>query len=352
MIIVDELVKRFGRTTAVDHLSFTVTPGRVTGFLGPNGSGKSTTMRCMLGLDRADAGHSSFDGMAYHRISRPLTSVGALLDAGYVHPGRTGRNHLRWIAASNGLDRRRVDDVLELVGLGDVAHRRVRGYSLGMRQRLGLAGVMLGDPHTVLLDEPANGLDPEGIRWIRDVLVHLAGEGRTVLVSSHLLSEMALMAHDLVVIGRGRLIEQCSVPDFIERHTTRWIHLRSPDLSRLTGLLEARGGEVRPVGDPVTGVAAQVFGVSVETVGELAAEHHVVLHELTVRTESLEDAFLAATAHEQEYQAQSWGAADPPPPPLSSPPLLSPPPPPPSPPPQPPPPQPPPPPGAGGEVSS
>jgi ABC-2 type transport system ATP-binding protein len=320
MITVDGLVKRFGRTTAVDHLSFTVTPGRVTGFLGPNGSGKSTTMRCMLGLDRADGGHTTFDGAAYHEIPRPLTSVGALLDAGYVHPGRTGRNHLRWIAASNGLDRRRVEEVLDLVGLGDVAHRRVRGYSLGMRQRLGLAGVMLGDPHTVMLDEPANGLDPEGIRWIRDVLVHLAGEGRTVLVSSHLLSEMALMAHDLVVIGRGRLIEQCSVSDFIERHTTRWVHLRSPDLSRLTDLLVARGGEVRPVADPITGVAAQVFGVSVETVGELAAEHRVVLHELTVRTESLEDAFLAATAHEQEYQARAWGAAHPPPPPPPPPP--------------------------------
>ena len=185
MIEIRGLTKRFGRTLAVDDLSFDVNPGRVTGFLGPNGSGKSTSMRCMLALDRADAGTALFDGKPYTSIRRPLFQVGALLDAGYVHPGRTARNHLRAVAASNGIGTSRVDEVLALVGLTEVARRRVGGYSLGMRQRLGLASVLLGDPHTVILDEPANGLDPEGIRWIRDVLVHLAAQGKTVLVSSH-----------------------------------------------------------------------------------------------------------------------------------------------------------------------
>ncbi|MEX2626812.1 MAG: ATP-binding cassette domain-containing protein [Ilumatobacteraceae bacterium] len=303
MVVVEDLVKRFGSTLAVDHLSFTVTPGRVTGFLGPNGSGKSTTMRCMLGLDRPDSGRTRFADRHYRALDRPLTSVGSLLDAGYVHPGRTGRDHLRWMAASNGIPRGRVDEVLALVGLAEVARRRVRGYSLGMRQRLGLAGVLLGDPHTVLLDEPANGLDPEGIRWIRDVLVHLAGEGRTVLVSSHLLSEMALMAHDLVVVGRGRLVEQCSVGDFISRHTNRWVHVRSPELSTLADHLHRIGAKLRFTELPGEGPGADVFGITAEAVGEAAAANGIVLHELAVRSESLEDAFLAATATEQEFRA-------------------------------------------------
>lgn len=303
MIVVEQLVKRFGATVAVDHLSFTVTPGRVTGFLGPNGSGKSTTMRCMLGLDRVDGGRTRFDGRSYESMPRPLTEVGALLDAGYVHPGRSGRDHLRWMAVANGLPTSRVDEVLALVGLEAVARRRVRGYSLGMRQRLGLAGVLLGDPHTVLLDEPANGLDPEGIRWIRDVLVHLARDGRTVLVSSHLLSEMALMAHDLVVIGRGRLVEQSSVADFIARHTTRWVRVRSPDLSALVDELHRAGATVRHGDEPGGGPGVDVFGMGPEAVGELAAEHGIVLHELSVRAESLEEAFLAATVGDQEFRA-------------------------------------------------
>ena len=208
MIEIREITKRFGSTVAVDNLSFDVHPGRVTGFLGPNGSGKSTTMRCMLGLDRFERGTTRFDGKQYRELDRPMFQVGALLDAGYVHPARSGRNHLRWMAASNGIDAARVDTVLETVGMTAVAKRKVRSYSLGMRQRLGLAGVLLGNPHTLILDEPANGLDPEGVRWIRDVLVALAREGRTILVSSHLLAEISLMADDLVVIGRGRLIEQ------------------------------------------------------------------------------------------------------------------------------------------------
>lgn len=302
MIVVDGLVKRFGRTVAVDHLSFTAAPGRVTGFLGPNGSGKSTIMRCMLGLDRSDAGEVRFDDRPYRRLGRPITEVGALLDAAYVHPGRTGRDHLRWMARSSGVPATRVDEVLELVGMTEPARQRVRGYSLGMRQRLGLAGVLLGDPHTVLLDEPANGLDPEGIRWIRDVLVHLAREGRTVLVSSHLLSEMALMAHDLVVIGRGRLVAQCSVHEFVAQHTTSWVRVRSPELDRLVDLVRAAGGRVEVTRPPGEAPGADVHDVTAEAVGELAAREMIVLHELSVRTQSLEEAFLAATASEQEYR--------------------------------------------------
>ena len=300
MITVSDLSKRFGRTKAVDHLSFEVRPGTVTGFLGPNGSGKSTTMRCMLGLDRPDTGGALFDGKAYHQLSRPLHEVGALLDAGYVHPGRSGRNHLRWLAASNRLPRSRVDEVLDLVGLTTVGGRRVKTYSLGMRQRLGLAGVLLGDPHIVVLDEPANGLDPEGIRWIRDVLVHLASQGRTVLVSSHLLSEMAQMANDLVVIGQGRLIEQCSVPEFVERHADRWVRVKSPAIVALADAAKAQGAQAQLL-DAAT---AELRGITPAEVGELAARGGFVLHELSPQTGSLEDAFLQATAAAQEFAAQ------------------------------------------------
>ncbi len=297
MITVSDLSKRFGRTTAVDHLSFEVRPGTVTGFLGPNGSGKSTTMRCMLGLDRPDTGGASFDGRAYRQLTSPLHEVGALLDAGYVHPGRSGRNHLRWLAASNGLPKARIDEVLDLVGLRSVGGRRVKTYSLGMRQRLGLAGVLLGDPHTVVLDEPANGLDPEGIRWIRDVLVHLASQGRTVLVSSHLLSEMAQMANDLVVIGQGRLIEQCSVPEFVERHADRWVRVKSPAVA---ALVEAATGQGAQAG-MIDATTAELRGITTVEVGEMAARAGIVLHELSPQTGSLEDAFLQATAAAQEF---------------------------------------------------
>ena len=300
MITVLDLSKRFGRTTAVDHLSFQVRPGTVTGFLGPNGSGKSTTMRCMLGLDRPDTGGASFGDRAYRQLSSPLHEVGALLDAGYVHPGRSGRNHLRWLAASNGIPRSRVDEVLDLVGLESVGSRRVRTYSLGMRQRLGLAGVLLGDPHTVVLDEPANGLDPEGIRWIRDVLVHLASQGRTVLVSSHLLSEMAQMANDLVVIGQGRLIEQCSVEEFVQRHADRWVRVKSPGVDVITVAAIAEGATAGRVDE----TTVELRGITAAEVGELAARNSIVLHELSTQTGSLEDAFLQATAAAQEFAAQ------------------------------------------------
>lgn len=303
MITVTDLSKRFGSKVAVDHLGFEVRPGVVTGFLGPNGSGKSTTMRCMLGLDRADGGQTLFDGQQYQSLHQPLHQVGSLLDAGYVHPGRSGRNHLRWLAASNGIGKRRIDETLEMVGLTAVAGERLRGYSLGMRQRLGLAAVLLGDPHTIILDEPANGLDPEGIRWIRDVLVHLAGQGRTVLVSSHQLSEMALMAHDLVVIGQGRLIEQSTVTDFVERHADRWVRVKSPSVESLRQTLEQRGGELETVDE----LTLHVRGVDCATVGELAASQHLVLHELSPQTGSLEDAFLKATAAAQEYRSGEVG---------------------------------------------
>lgn len=298
MITVSELTKRFGNKTAVDQLSFEVRPGVVTGFLGPNGSGKSTTMRCMLDLDRAERGTMLFDNRRYRDLRSPLHEVGALLDAGYVHPGRSGRNHLRWLATSNGIARARVDEVLNLVGLTSVAGARLRTYSLGMRQRLGLAGVLLGDPHTVILDEPANGLDPEGIRWIRDVLTHLASEGRTVLVSSHGLSEIALMATELVVIGQGRLIEQGTVNEFIDRHADRWVRVKGPAVESLSGALSKAGGEVTASGD-----ALDVRGLTCEVVGELAAAQSLVLHELSPQTGSLEDAFLKVTAAAQEFRS-------------------------------------------------
>jgi ABC-2 type transport system ATP-binding protein len=299
VIVVDGLTKRFGRKVAVDALSFQVAPGRVTGFLGPNGSGKSTPMRCMLGLDHPDRGGALFDGKPYRSFAVPLREVGALLDAGYVHPGRSARNHLRWLAASNGLPRKRVDEVLDLVGLSTVAGQRLKTYSLGMRQRLGLAGVLLGDPHTVVLDEPANGLDPEGIRWIRDVLVHLAGQGKTVLVSSHLLSEISLMATELVVIGQGRLVDQCSVAEFVARYGDHWVRVQSPMAARLVEQLAHAGARVTVIDE----TSFEVRGPTAAQVGDLAASQGIVLHELSTQTGSLEDAFLKATATVQEYQA-------------------------------------------------
>ena len=304
MITVDGITKRFGSKLAVDHLGFNVREGVVTGFLGPNGSGKSTTMRCMLGLDRPESGTTLFDGRPYHSLRRPLLEVGALLDAGYVHPGSSGRNHLRWVAATNGISMRRVDEVVDLVGLTNVAGTRVRKYSLGMRQRLGLAGVLLGEPRTVILDEPANGLDPEGIRWIRDVLTHLAGQGCAVLVSSHQLSEISLMADDLIVIGQGRLIEQCTVTDFVERHADRWVRVRSPQAGALSPALAATGAEVAAIDDRTL----DVRGVTCAQVGEVAAANSVVLHELSPQTGSLEDAFLKVTAAAQEYRSAALGS--------------------------------------------
>lgn len=303
VISVRNLTKRFGTTVAVDDLSFDVQPGRVTGFLGPNGSGKSTTMRCMVGLDRYERGDARFAGRRFRDLDAPLREVGILLDADYVHPARSGRNHLRWLAASNGLPQARADEALELVGMTDVADRKVRGYSLGMKQRLGLASVILGDPGTMILDEPANGLDPEGMRWIRDFLRYYAEQGRTVLVSSHLLSEMSLMAHDLIVIGRGRLIQQSSVSEFVARHARTWVRVRSPQLPALIDAVKAEGATVSLVGDPTALEAADVSGLTIEQVGDVAAGRGLTLHELAAQADSLEDAFLSATADAQEYRS-------------------------------------------------
>ena len=303
MIEVRNLTKKFGDVVAVDDLSFDVQPGRVTGFLGPNGSGKSTTMRCMVGLDRYERGEADFSGRRYRELAAPLHEVGILLDAGYVHPARSGRNHLRWMAASNGIPMARVDEVLGLVGMTEVADRKLKGYSLGMKQRLGLASTLLGDPATIILDEPANGLDPEGIRWIRDFLRHYADEGRTVLVSSHLLSEMSLMAQDLIVIGQGRLIQQSSVADFVSRHATTWVRVRSPQLPQLLEAVNRVGATVKLVGDAAAPEAAEVQGLTIEAVGDAANAAGVTLHELSAQTESLEDAFLSATAATQQYRS-------------------------------------------------
>jgi len=300
---VRNLTKRFGQVVAVDDLSFDVQPGRVTGFLGPNGSGKSTTMRCMVGLDRYEQGEASFAGKHYRDLTAPLHEVGILLDAGYVHPARSGRNHLRWLAASNGIAMSRVDEVLELVGMTEVANRKLRGYSLGMKQRLGLASTLLGDPATIILDEPANGLDPEGIRWIRDFLRHYADQGRTVLVSSHLLSEMSLMAQDLIVIGRGRLIQQSSVGEFVAKHASAWVRIRSPQLPRLVEAVNRAGATVKLIGDAAAPEGADVRGLTIEAVGEVAHAEGIALHELSGQSESLEDAFLIATASSQEYRS-------------------------------------------------
>jgi len=300
VITVEGLTKKYGSTTAVDSLSFTVTPGRVTGFLGPNGSGKSTSMRCMIGLDRMQSGTALFDGKSYRELKKPLHEVGALLDAGNAHSGRTARNHLRWLAMSNGMSPKRVDEVLELVGLTDVAKKRVGQFSLGMKQRLGLAAVMLGDPKVVILDEPANGLDPEGIRWIREMLKHLASQGRSVLVSSHLLSEMALIADDLIVIGKGRLITECTVPDFIDRYAKKWVVVKSPQLDSFVSVAQDQGMHVS-IGQGV----AEFHGVEAATIGELAAKNNVVLHELSTQTGSLEDAFLEVTADAVQYHGHS-----------------------------------------------
>jgi ABC-2 type transport system ATP-binding protein len=297
-IAVRGVTKLYGDKVAVNNLTFDVLPGVVTGFLGPNGSGKSTTMRCMLGLDRADGGSTTFDGVHYTSLHQPLTRVGALLDAGYVHPGRTARNHLRWMAASNSLPRSRVDEVLDIVGLSSVANKRARTFSLGMRQRLGLASVLLGDPQAIILDEPANGLDPEGIRWIRDVLVHYAALGKTILVSSHLLSEMALMATSLIVIGRGQLLEQCTVDQLVAKYGDHWVRVKSPEAAKLAESLTQSSLVVTCV-DANT---LDVRGADAATVGERASQLGVVLHQLSPETGSLEDAFLKATTASQEYR--------------------------------------------------
>jgi ABC-2 type transport system ATP-binding protein len=299
VIVVENLSKSYGAKKAVDDLSFTVTPGRVTGFLGPNGSGKSTTLRCMLGLDSPDAGSATFDGQQYRDFERPLVQVGSLLDAGDAHKGRTARNHLRWIAMTHGFPTSRVDEVLQMVGMSEVAKTKVGKFSLGMRQRLGLATALLGDPKVVILDEPANGLDPEGIRWTRDVMRHLADEGKSVLVSSHQLVELSLVADDLVVIGQGKLISSGPISQFMTQHAKTWVRVVSPQLDALVTLATQRGATVER-----TREGADFSAITAMELGDLAANNGVVLHELSPQTGSLEQAFLEATDTAVEYRGE------------------------------------------------
>ncbi|MFJ8211307.1 ATP-binding cassette domain-containing protein [Streptomyces sp. NPDC096033] len=302
MIEVSELTKRYGGRTAVDHLSFTVQPGRVTGFLGPNGAGKSTTLRMILGLDAPTTGAATVSGVPFHRHPRGLRHVGALLDAGHVHGGRSAAAHLSALARSNGIPRRRVDEVLHEVGLAEVAHRRVGGFSLGMKQRLGIATALLGDPPVLMFDEPVNGMDPEGVLWVRRLFRRLAAEGRTVFLSSHLMSEMENTADQLVVIGRGRLIAAEPVRDFAARGTRSGVVVGTPQTAELAAVLTAAGASVEPEG-PAGVEKLAVTGLSADRIGALAFGNGIQLNELTTRTASLEAAFMELTADSTEYPA-------------------------------------------------
>ncbi len=304
MIEVRSLTKHYRSTTAVSDLSFDVPSGVITGFLGPNGAGKSTTMRMVMGLDRPDHGSATINGKNYHDIAHPLCEVGALLEAKSIHPGRSAYAHLLFLAQSNGIPTRRVNEVLELVGLDGVARRRAGKFSLGMGQRLGIAGALLGDPGVLLFDEPVNGLDPEGILWVRTLLKGLAKEGRSIFVSSHLMSEMALTADRLVVIGKGSLIAEGSVDDFIARSSGESTMVRSPRLPELRSVLERNGGVLEDAEDGVV-----VRGLSISRIGEIASEALITLHELSPRSASLEEAFMSMTRDSVEYH----GHAGPPP---------------------------------------
>ena len=305
MIEVQHLTKRYGEAVAVDDLSFTVQPGRVTGFLGPNGAGKSTTMRMILGLDTPSSGAVLVNGRPYRGIASPMQEIGALLDPKAFHPKRSAYNHLRWIARAGGLPRRRVDEVLEVVGLSDVAHRKAGEFSLGMAQRLGIATALLGDPSILLFDEPVNGLDPEGIRWIRSFLQRLASEGRTVLLSSHLMSEMEETADHIVVIGRGRLIADASITDFTQRSTSSHVRVVSPRAADLVPLLEQAGAAVNHADGSLT-----VTGMEARWIGRVAAEQGIELHELTPRRASLEAAFMELTDDSVQYRASDGTGSD------------------------------------------
>jgi ABC-2 type transport system ATP-binding protein len=299
MIEAAGLTKRYGATVAVKDLSFTIAPGQVTGFLGPNGAGKSTTMRLILGLDAPDAGSVTVGGRPYASYRRPLFQAGALLEAKAFHGGRTAYNHLLCLALSNGISRARVEKVLDLVGLAGAAHRRAGGFSLGMSQRLGIAAALLGDPPVLMLDEPVNGLDPEGVAWIRTFLRSLAAEGRTVLLSSHLMSEMAVTADQLIIVGRGRLIVQATMEDFLAGGSGCYIRVRSPQAAGLAALLTARGATVaRGDGDALT-----VTGISAEAIGEVAVASRLTLTELSAHQATLEERYMELTKDSAEYRA-------------------------------------------------
>jgi ABC-2 type transport system ATP-binding protein len=306
VIEVRELSKSYGGRTAVDRLSFQVRPGSVTGFLGPNGAGKSTTIRMFVGLDAPTAGAALIGGQEYRSLRAPLRNVGVLLDARTIHGGRSAFHHLLWLAHSNGIPRRRVEEVLELVGLSEVARNRAGGFSLGMAQRLGIGAALLGDPEVLILDEPVNGLDTEGIRWIRALLRRLAGEGRTVLLSSHLMSETEQTADRLIVIARGRLLADSTMRDFIERHSAEVTLVRSPEAAALRGAVEAAGGRVRAAD---ADGRWRVEGLAAAAIGEIAAERRLPLHELTALYPSLEDVYTQLTDAETEYRGASGGTA-------------------------------------------
>ncbi|PBC61348.1 multidrug ABC transporter ATP-binding protein [Streptomyces sp. Tue6028] len=301
MIELVGLTKRYGEKVAVNNLSFTVRPGIVTGFLGPNGAGKSTTMRMVLGLDHPTTGDVRIDGRHYDHLKDPLKYIGALLDAKAMHGGRSAFNHLLCLAQSNGIPRARVHEVLDTVGLTAVARKKAKGFSLGMGQRLGIAGALLGDPRILMFDEPVNGLDPEGIHWIRNLMKSLAAQGRTVFVSSHLMSEMALTADHLVVIGQGRLLADTSMADFIQQNSRSYVRIRSPQRERLLDVLHGAGITVVESGSGTL----EVDGGKPEHIGELAAQHQIVLHELSPQQASLEEAFMQLTAESVEYHAHA-----------------------------------------------
>ncbi|MBV2354992.1 ATP-binding cassette domain-containing protein [Streptomyces sp. J2-1] len=304
MIEARKLTKRYGEKTAVDGLDFVVKPGSVTGFLGPNGAGKSTTMRMVVGLDAPTSGTVTVNGRRYARHRAPLQEVGALLEAKSVHPGRSAHQHLRALALTHGIPRRRVDEVVELAGLGSVAHKRAGAFSLGMGQRLGIAAALLGDPETVMLDEPVNGLDPEGVLWVRNLLTSLAAEGRTVFVSSHLMSEVALVAEHLIVVGRGRLLADTTVADLVREAGGGTVKVATADPARLRDLLAGPDVEI-------TGRAGseelRVTGLTAREIGLRAAEHGIALFELTSREVSLEQAFMDLTRESVEYQGGGAG---------------------------------------------
>jgi ABC-2 type transport system ATP-binding protein len=306
MIEARGLTKRYGEKLAVDNLTFTVRPGAVTGFLGPNGAGKSTTMRMILGLDAPTSGTVTVNGKPYPEHARPLREVGALLEARAVHPGRSARNHLLAMAATAGIGRRRVEEVIDLVGLAGVADQRVGSFSLGMGQRVGVASALLADPETLLLDEPVNGLDLDGVRWIRTLLRGLADEGRTVFLSSHLMSEMALTADYVIVVGRGRLLREQSMAAFIADASSEVVRVRSPQADRLAALLGGEGVTVRNMAEGVL----EVEGLTSEQVGIAAAQAQITLYELSVQGASLEEAYMALTRDAVDYRSSIDSAHD------------------------------------------
>lgn len=300
MIVAENLSKSFGAKHAVSDVSFTVSPGKVTGFLGPNGAGKSTTMRMIVGLDRPSAGRVTVNGRDYRRLRSPLTEVGVLLDAKAVHTGRSAVNHLRAMAATHGIGRARVDEVIEITGLASVARKRAGGFSLGMGQRLGIAAALLGDPHTLILDEPVNGLDPEGVAWVRRFVRAAAAEGRTVLLSSHLMSEMSMTADHLIVLGRGRVLADAPLADIVRDWTSTTVRVRAPRARELAELVAGDAVTVTHLADDIL----EITGAAASAIGDLAAAHGIALHELTPATGTLEDAYLRLTGDEVEYKTK------------------------------------------------